>query len=377
MSRPVSGRWSVLWPQAIAGLVAVGATGGMATATVMQLVGESPAVAASAPSARWNRGGGTPPLYPEPPPVILDLPATRPVPWDIGDKGAGGEAEAGRPPLLPAAYGIPARVLAAYRETANALARSQPGCGLEVPLLAAIGRVESGHARGGDLDAGGRTRFPILGPRLDGSPGVMAIRDTDGGAHDGDSEWDRAVGPAQFIPSTWRRWGSDGNRDGTADPHQVDDAWLAAGRYLCTAGGDLRRAEGLRRAVLAYNHSEDYLRLVVGWMRVYRAHIVPSAAAPETAASPRPDKGESPPPDKERSPQRRPPREPSPSPARPTPERPPADQDPSRPIRPDLPPREQLPDELGPIDPLRDSDLDRLPTDVTSKAPLSTGEKRR
>ncbi|MFI5662788.1 lytic transglycosylase domain-containing protein [Streptomyces sp. NPDC051684] len=109
---------------------------------------------------------------------------------------------------------------------------------------------------------------------------MAAIHDSDNGAWDGDRVWDRAVGPAQFIPSTWRRWGSDGNGDGVCDPHQIDDAWPAAGRYLCAAGGDPTRGTGIRRAVLAYNHSDAYLELVLSWMRVYGNGAVPTAGLP-------------------------------------------------------------------------------------------------
>ncbi|OAH13062.1 lytic transglycosylase domain-containing protein [Streptomyces jeddahensis] len=351
VSRPGTQRRSLLWNQVIAGVVAVGATGGMATACVWQLAGQTPALAASEPSAAWDRGGGSPPLYPEPP---VEVPETRPVPWKTDDGDGDSPKAAGTP--LPAMHGIPGRVLAAYRNAVSMLAGSQPECGLELPLLAAIGRVESGHARGGDLDAGGRTRSPILGPRLDGSPGVMAIRDTDGGAYDGDTVWDRAVGPAQFIPSTWRRWGSDGNSDGATDPHQVDDAWLAAGRYLCAAGGDLRQAEGVRRAVLAYNHSEAYLRLVLSWMRVYTANIVPGAAVPNTssqstAPSPRPE----PEPERSSGPREPGPSSPSGQPSSPPKDGsshlPPWDDDQPTPTRPGTPPSPSpladLPDSLN------------------------------
>lgn len=276
-------RRSLLWRQILSGAVAVAATGGMATAAVWQLA-LSP-VAAQRPSAAPSQAsGGSPPLYPDAPVVI---PGTRPVP--LKDSGEGGDAEA--LPVAATAYGIPGRVLAAYRGAVKELASEAPGCGIAVPLLAAIGRVESGHARGGALDAQGRTRRPILGPRLDGSPGVAAIHDSDHGAWDGDRVWDRAVGPAQFIPSTWRRWGSDGNGDGVRDPHQVDDAWLAAGRYLCTAGGDLSQHAGIRQAVLAYNHSDSYLELVLSWMRVYAHQAVATAGHPgESEPSHKPDK---------------------------------------------------------------------------------------
>lgn len=319
------------WSRVMAALVAVGATGGMATATVWQLAAHSPAVATPAAA---NRGGGSPPLYPDAPPTMLYVPETRPVPWTTGPESGG--KGIGRNvfvrPSLPAAYGIPGRVLAAYQGAVRTLADTRPGCGLDIALLAAIGRVESGHARGGDLDADGRTRSPILGPRLDGGPGVMAIRDTDGGAHDGDRVWDRAVGPAQFIPSTWRRWGSDGNGDAAADPHQVDDAWLAAGRYLCAAGGNLRGADGLRRAILAYNHSEDYLHLVLSWMRVYSGYIAPGTATAPDSASPQPHDEPS------SKPKGRPSQQPGSPPAKPAPTRPPTNQDPSDPSGPSGPP---------------------------------------
>ena len=58
--------------------------------------------------------------------------------------------------------------------------------------------------------------------------GFAAIADTDGGALDGDARWDHAVGPMQFIPSTWQLAGRDGNGDGTADPFNIDDAALSA-----------------------------------------------------------------------------------------------------------------------------------------------------
>ncbi|MFF3490019.1 lytic transglycosylase domain-containing protein [Streptomyces sp. NPDC002795] len=286
-------RRSLLWNQILTGAVAVAATGGMATATVWQLADMAPVSATSAPPPGSQAGGGSPPLYPQTP---TEIPGTRPVPFK-SEKRDGGQAPNALP-ALPTTHGIPGRVLAAYRASVKDLAAESPECGVRMPLLAAIGRVESGHARGGALDGTGRTRTPILGPRLDGSPGVAAIHDSDNGAWDGDRTWDHAVGPAQFIPSTWRRWGSDGNGDGVRDPHQIDDAWLSAGRYLCSAGGDLTRDAGIRRAVLAYNHSDSYLELVLSWMRVYGDGAVPTAGAPgsgdrpgEPGTSERPDKG--------------------------------------------------------------------------------------
>ncbi|MDQ1642684.1 MAG: hypothetical protein QOJ90_2035 [Actinomycetota bacterium] len=164
---------------------------------------------------------------------------------------------------------IPARVLAAYRAAAVATSRVDPTCHLTWPLLAGIGRIESGHARGGAVDASGRTLTPILGPVLSGGSGFAAIRDTDNGRFDGDPVWDRAVGPMQFIPSSWARYGRDGNGDGRADPHNVDDAALASAAYLCAGDRDLRDTAQLRRAVFGYNNSWDYVATVLAWAGAY------------------------------------------------------------------------------------------------------------
>ncbi|MGW2418646.1 lytic transglycosylase domain-containing protein [Streptomyces sp. NPDC001709] len=174
---------------------------------------------------------------------------------------------------------LPASVFAAYRRAEEELARTAPGCGLRWQLLAAIGQVESGQARGGRVTSDGTTVTPILGPRLTGGA-FAVVRDTDGGAYDGDAGYDRAVGPMQFIPSTWAHWGADGNGDGHADPNNVYDAALAAGRYLCAGGRDLSNPAGLDRAILGYNHSEAYLRTVKAWYTYYLTghRVVPDAS---------------------------------------------------------------------------------------------------
>ncbi|MFG2494725.1 lytic transglycosylase [Streptomyces caniferus] len=183
----------------------------------------------------------------------------------------------------PTEAGLPATVLAAYKKAASAVHASDPGCRLPWQLLAGIGKVESGQARGGAVDAEGTTLQPIIGPQLNGN-GFALITDTDGGRYDGDLTHDRAVGPMQFIPSTWSNggpdgtgWGADGNGDGKKDPHNVFDAALAAGHYLCAGGRDLSAQDDLDRAILGYNDSEDYLRTVLSWYAFYRkgTHEVP------------------------------------------------------------------------------------------------------
>lgn len=172
--------------------------------------------------------------------------------------------------------GIPATVLDAYQKAAAELRSSKPGCNLPWELLAAIGQVESGQANGGRVDANGTTIGKILGPALDGN-GFALIKDTDGGAYDGDTTVDRAVGPMQFIPSTWAWAGRDGNGDGVKDPNNVYDAALAAGHYLCRNDLNLAVEADLHRAILSYNYSQDYLNTVLTWLEYYRkgAHEIP------------------------------------------------------------------------------------------------------
>lgn len=220
---------------------------------------------------------------------------------------------------------LPASVFAAYRRAEEELARTAPGCRLRWQLLAAIGQVESGQARGGRVTADGTTVTPILGPRLTGGA-FAAVPDTDGGAYDGDAVYDRAVGPMQFIPSTWAHWGADGNGDGRADPDNVYDAALAAGRYLCAGGRDLSDPADLDRAVLGYNHSDAYLRTVRAWYAYYLGghRVVPDAPA-EAGDRPEPSRRKAPKAPKTPSPSPKPSggRKPGPGPSR-TPSAPPA-----------------------------------------------------
>jgi hypothetical protein len=165
--------------------------------------------------------------------------------------------------------GLPATVLDAYQKAQSAIAATKPQCNLRWELLAAIGQVESNQARGGNVDAEGTTLSPILGPVLNGS-GFANISDTDHGKWDGDPVHDRAVGPMQFIPSTWATWGADGNGDGDKDPNNIYDAALAAGDYLCADGRDLSVSAELDRAILGYNHSQSYLDTVLSWYDHFR-----------------------------------------------------------------------------------------------------------
>lgn len=191
---------------------------------------------------------------------VVEAPATAPAPQDAaGLKSAS------------TASGVPLRALTAYVSAARTIERDDPSCRIGWNTLAGIGSVESIHGAfgGAKLDAAGLAKPLIIGLPLDGTAGNRAIDDTDGGRLDGDERWDRAVGPMQFIPTTWARWGADGDGDGDKNPHDIDDAALAAGRYLCDAGGDLGGSEGWSRAVLTYNQSVAYAAKVARTATTY------------------------------------------------------------------------------------------------------------
>lgn len=171
-----------------------------------------------------------------------------------------------------AATGVPLGALLAYAGAELRLRAEQPSCGLSWNTLAAIGWVESEHGsiHGGTIGPDGLVSPAIVGIPLDGS-GVEAIADTDGGLLDGDTVWDRAVGPMQFIPGTWEQFAADGDGDGRTDVHRIDDAVLTAARYLCASGGDLRDSGDWIAAVSSYNSSIDYNHRVAAAADSYAA----------------------------------------------------------------------------------------------------------
>jgi membrane-bound lytic murein transglycosylase B len=159
---------------------------------------------------------------------------------------------------------IPERALAAYAGASLWLAETRPECGVGWNTLAGIGAVETIHGSYGGARAAtdGTVRPSIIGIALDGSEGVKEILDTDQGELDGDEEYDRAVGPMQFIPTTWADYAEDGNLDGAADPNQIDDAALTAALYLCDSGGDVTTDDGWSTALGTYNESVSYAHKV-------------------------------------------------------------------------------------------------------------------
>lgn len=179
--------------------------------------------------------------------------------------------------IPPGVLHIPPAALAAYHRAAEALALQQPDCRLDWTLLAGLGRVISDHGSG-SLDDTGNSTKPILGPRLDGSPGLASIPDTDGGRIDSDSEWDHASGPMQIVPGAWRRVGGDSDGDGFGSPHNVFDAALGAGRYVCEDGVDLAEVTAQARAVFRYQRSDVFVRAVMAWTLAYGPRVAPPEA---------------------------------------------------------------------------------------------------
>ncbi|MFJ8870548.1 NlpC/P60 family protein [Streptomyces sp. NPDC102473] len=171
------------------------------------------------------------------------------------------------------APGIPERMLAAYKNAVVAVRDVAPRCrGMRWQILAGIARIESNHAGGHSISAAGDISPHILGPALNGSGvggNTSVFPDTDDGTWDGDPVYERAVGPFQFLPQTFRGYGEDANGDGVIDPHNADDAALAAASYLCGGGRNLKDEAQLKRAIFVYNHSDAYVADVLSWIHRY------------------------------------------------------------------------------------------------------------
>jgi hypothetical protein len=260
---------------------AIGAVVNAIAAAPLGIAAASPMPTPPPPSA-----GITPPTVPvvQPAPTQVPQLAAAPPPATIAPQAMPGQdahvAAAARQTrivvtsrLPDGPLGIPGVMLGAYQRAARLLAASQAGCHLSWSVLAGIGRIESGHASGGRVDATGNTLGSILGPRLDGSPGIAAIPDTDHGVLDGDTVWDRAVGPMQFIPSSWRQWG-------VGNPNNIYDSTLAAGRYLCAGDINLSDPAQLQAAVYRYNHSASYVAIVLQWANGYLTGVIAQPSAP-------------------------------------------------------------------------------------------------
>lgn len=193
----------------------------------------------------------------------VEVPANYSVPLSATEERPG--ATSHRVEGIASSNDIPAVAMNAYRRASTVMAASRDSCALPWQLVAAVARVESDHGRAGGstLGADGVARPGIYGPPLDGTDNTLEILDTDAGQYDRDRVHDRAVGPMQFIPTTWSIVGVDADGDGVRNPQDLDDAALAAGVYLCSGSSDLSTVAGQRAAVHRYNHSWEYVDLVL------------------------------------------------------------------------------------------------------------------
>lgn len=264
-SRRPSGRL-VVSGAVIAALIATAGTAGawLVPATAEPL----PAAAASA-----SAGPTADPEVPSTPGFDPPVPPVDPDPPPSEGPQLGREADKLATWAAPIATrtGIPVIALQAYGYAEWVLSQERPMCRLTWPTLAAIGKVESNHGRGAGASLGtdGRALPPIIGLPLDGQGGRRLISDSDRGSLDNDGVYDRALGPMQFLPQTWRSVEVDADNDGVRDVHDIDDAALAAARYLCFGSRDMTTAAGWRESVLSYNRVESYVRTVLTEANAY------------------------------------------------------------------------------------------------------------
>ncbi|GIJ75810.1 lytic transglycosylase domain-containing protein [Micromonospora phaseoli] len=211
--------------------------------------------------------GTAPPFGDLPPPTATHAPGATPTGLPGGTAPVGGrpsDALAGWAREVGTKIGIDPVAMQAYGYAELVLAETNASCTLSWTTLAAIGLVESRHGQANNarLGADGRAVPEIIGLPLDGQGGRMRIADTDRGEMDGDTTYDRAVGPMQFIPTTWQEIGADADNDGRKDPHNIHDAALAAGMYLCKGGRNLTIPGDWWNAILSYNDVRRYAQEV-------------------------------------------------------------------------------------------------------------------
>jgi membrane-bound lytic murein transglycosylase B len=242
------------------------ARGGLAVAVLAALVAAGVLV-----FLITRMGSGPAPL------LVSQEPLAQPPAQVAGPVAAPVQAASSAPVVDPAwvariatSTGIPAPAVRAY---ATAQLAEPSDCEVGWTTLAGIGWVESQHGTldGRSLGADGRSSTPVLGPALDGDPFAAIPATPETSVWHGDPVWDHAVGPLQFIPSTWEKWAVDGDGDGATDPNDIDDAAAAAVAYLCADGHDLASGAGWADAVFGYNHDQAYVDSVYAAATTYAA----------------------------------------------------------------------------------------------------------
>ncbi|MEO7627346.1 MAG: hypothetical protein ABIS91_13875, partial [Nocardioides sp.] len=175
-------------------------------------------------SAVADEAPGTLPDGSTVPTQAIEAPASVSSPTSLAPAAASGDT--GEIIATASTSGIPSAALAAYQRAEAVINTADKSCEIPWQLIAAIGRVESDHGRfgGNTLSDDGVALPGIYGIALNGKNNTQNIVDTDAGQYDSDTKFDRAVGPMQFIPSTWSVVGVDGDNDGKRNPQDIDDA---------------------------------------------------------------------------------------------------------------------------------------------------------
>jgi len=158
-----------------------------------------------------------------------------------GDSSGGGSSGVAVTPSAQARADIPPLYLALYMQAGARF-------GLNWAILAGIGRVECDHGR-------------------DPAPSCTV---------EGQFNYAGAGGPAQFLSSTWQRYGITATGQGTPDMWRPSDAIFSMANYLraCGAPGDWSAA------IYCYNHAWWYVAEVLSWARLYSARYGSPAGSP-------------------------------------------------------------------------------------------------
>ncbi|MGH3437065.1 MAG: NlpC/P60 family protein [Sciscionella sp.] len=172
---------------------------------------------------------------------------------------------------IAAKTGIPARALAGYAKAEVWLRRDEPECHLSWVTLAGIGSVASDHGRsnGDHLGADGTEATPL---------GTVPVQGADGG-----HSVVQGSGPMQLPDSLWRDYRSPASGGGAADPQNVDDAALTAGRALCAHGRDLATGNGWWEGIRSLRDSDLYLERVLATADLYGTLADSASAVPAAA----------------------------------------------------------------------------------------------
>ena len=82
--------------------------------------------------------------------------------------------------------------------------------------------------------------------------------------------WAGAFGIPQFVPSSYVKYGADGNGDGAVDLYNLADALASMANYLRSFGWSDQDPVKKKEAVYAYNHCDNYVQAVFAYARALK-----------------------------------------------------------------------------------------------------------